>query len=67
MSEASLTLQQSLVARSPLGVTVHEDLPGGWTAIVARHPDKVPFVDYLKHPSPTLFNYSMATATRWAL
>lgn len=60
------SLHDSLIERSPLGVTVHEDLPGGWLAIVAKHPDKVPYVTYHKNPSPTLRAYSMAAAERWA-
>ena len=61
-----MTLEQSLIARSPPGVTVHEDLPGGWLAIVAIHPAKRPYVDYLKHPSETLRAYAMGVAERWA-
>lgn len=61
-----MTLNESLIASSPDGVSIHEGLPGGWLAIVAKHPRKVPLVDYLKHPPEVLMSYALAVADRWA-
>ena len=61
-----MTLEQSLIANAPTGVSVVRDLPGGWLAIVAKHPAKRALVNYLKHPPEILMNYTMAMAERWA-
>jgi hypothetical protein len=60
------TLEQSIIDAAPNGVSVVNDLPGGWTAIVAKHPNKVPLVDYTKHPPEALLRFKMAVAERWA-
>lgn len=61
-----MTMHERIVAEAPIGVSVVHDLPGGWLAIVAKHPDKVPLVDYTKHPNETLMAYKLAVAERWA-
>ena len=61
-----MTLEQSLISSAPNGVSIVHDLPGGWLAIVAKHPAKRPFVDYLKHPPETLMSYALAAAQRYA-
>jgi hypothetical protein len=60
------TLEQSLLDAAPNGVSVVRDLPGGWMAIIAKHPNKVPLVDYTKHPTDMLLRFKMAVAERWA-
>jgi hypothetical protein len=60
------SLERSIIDEAPAGVSVVRDLPGGWLAIIAKHPNKVPLVDYTKHPSETLMAYKMAAAERWA-
>lgn len=62
----SLTLEQKIVTGAPDGVTIVRDLPGGWLAIVAKHPAKKPLVDYLKHPSEYLMGAALRNAERWA-
>ena len=61
-----MTLEQSLISSAPNGVSIVHDLPGCWLAIVAKHPAKRGYVDYLKHPSETLMNYGLAAASRYA-
>jgi hypothetical protein len=60
------TLKQSIIEAAPNGVSVVRDLPGGWLAIIAKHPNKVPLVDYTKHPDERLMAFKMAVAERWA-
>lgn len=60
------TLEQAILDKAPMGVSVVHDLPGGWTAIVAKHPNKRPLVDYTKYPDERLMAYKMAVAERWA-
>lgn len=50
-----------------MGVSVVHDLPGGWLAIIARHPAKRAYVDYLKHPPKRHYAFAMAAAERWAV
>lgn len=61
-----MTMEQSLLASAPNGVSIVRDLPGGWLAIVAKHPAKRGLVDYLKHPNETLMNFALASAERYA-
>lgn len=61
-----MTLEQKILDAAPLGVSVIRDLPGGWLAIIAKHPDRLPLVDYAKHPDGRLMAYKMAAAERWA-
>lgn len=61
-----MTLEESILVSAPMGVSVIRDLPGGWLAIVAKHPNKVPLVDYTKDPCERLMAYKMAVAERWA-
>lgn len=60
------SLEDSLVAFAPMGVSIVHDLPGGWLAIIARHPDKRAYVDYLKHPPEQLYAFALTAAERWA-
>lgn len=60
------SMEQAIIDRAPPGVSVVRDLPGGWLAIIAKHPDKVPLVDYAKQPCERLMAYKMAVAERWA-
>lgn len=63
---APLTLHDSLIERSPFGVSTHHELPGGWMAIVAKHPRKVAMVRYLKSPPEALLRFTTEVAERWA-
>lgn len=60
------SMESRLISEAPMGVSVQRDLPGGWLCIIAKHPDKRTYVDYLKHPTETLMRYAMAVAENWA-
>ena len=58
-------LEASLIERSPMGVTEHDSLPGGWSAIVARKANKSRVLYFPTSEDPRITVAIRNVAQKW--
>jgi len=59
------SLEASLIERSPMGVTEHDALPGGWSAIVARKANKSRVLYFPTSEDPRITSALRNVAQKW--